>query len=63
MSCAVSGTFTWQGAHSAIRNGPHARQCCHPPQSIIRPAEHVKLHPASGGPRENITIGTQSSRE
>eukprot|EP00969_Alexandrium_andersonii_P370298 15476976-Alexandrium_andersonii.AAC.1 len=31
-----------QGAQSAIRNSLKARQCCNPPQSAIRHAEHVK---------------------
>eukprot|EP00969_Alexandrium_andersonii_P371783 15480277-Alexandrium_andersonii.AAC.1 len=37
-----------QGAKSANHNSLTARQCCNPPQSAIRPAEHANLLRAIG---------------
>eukprot|EP00969_Alexandrium_andersonii_P190439 8413107-Alexandrium_andersonii.AAC.1 len=55
-----------QGAQSALRNPPKARQGSNPPQSAIRPAEHAKslqaFEPGTARAQERPYIGPRSSR-
>eukprot|EP00969_Alexandrium_andersonii_P145907 6453451-Alexandrium_andersonii.AAC.1 len=64
MATSESGTFTCQGAQSAIRNPLKARQCCDPPRSAIRHAEHSfrRSELELCGPKNGLKMGLLSSR-